>query len=236
MSCGQYVNSKCLAMQYKFNGDFRIRGQPVLLAVDPIDSERSFLVTGLRIWDGGIVLAKYLERYVPSALQAAGKAQLRGLDLGCGTGVAGISLGLLGQQALLTDLGGLQAQATQGNIQRNAAAMAAAGGGAAFEILDWDKLPEDRARFGYFDLVLGADVVWHESLVEPFVRALAWAASGPGAGEVLLGHKVRDEESVRLFEQAVARAGFNITAKVETEQALGGDGHPQVTVYHMRPR
>jgi len=231
----QYVNSKCLSMKYRFNGDFGIGGRPLVLTVDPIDSERSYLKTGLRVWDGGIVLAKYLERYVPGLLQASRKTQIRGLDLGCGTGVAGISLALMGQQALLSDLGGLQAQATEANIAQNSGHIAAAGGSAAFEILDWEKLPS-RERFGFFDVVFGADVIWHETLVGPFLNALAWAASGPGVGDILLSHKVRDEESVRMFEQQAAAAGMNVLRKVPSEEFIGDDGHPDVFVYHLRAR
>lgn len=231
----QYVNSKCLAIRYNFNGDFQIRGRPIVLNVDPIDSERSHMVTGLRVWDGGIVLAKYLEQYVPALLQAGKKPQLQGLDLGCGTGIAGLTFALCGQRALLSDLAGLQAEATQANIAQNQGHIAAAGGSAAFEVLDWERLP-DRARFGFFDLVFAGDVVWHETLVDPFVKAISWAASGPGAGEILLSHKVRDEESVHLFEQQVVKAGFVIQKKVQSEQALGDIGHPDVFVYHMRLR
>jgi len=231
----QYINPKSFAMKYKFNGDFHIHGRPLVLTLDPIDSQRSFLATGLRVWDCGIVLAKYLERYVPALLQASRRPQLRGLELGCGTGVAGLSFAFAGQQVVLSDLGDVQAAATKGNIARNLGNIMAAGGSATYESLDWRCLP-DRAPLGVFDVVFAGDVIWHETLVEPFLQAVAWALSGPGAGEVLLSHKVRDEESVRLFEQMVGNMGLVIQKKVPTEQVLGGDGHPEVFVYHFRKR
>ncbi|CAE7250934.1 unnamed protein product [Symbiodinium pilosum] len=62
-----FTNAKSLMMAYNFKGDFRINGRPLILAVDPVDSERSHVATGLRAWDGGIVLAKYLEKVQPAA-------------------------------------------------------------------------------------------------------------------------------------------------------------------------
>jgi predicted nicotinamide N-methyase len=223
-------------MKYKFNGDFTINGRPLILEIDPLDSQRSHLATGLRIWDGGIVLAKYLERrFVPQALQQLGTRQLRGLELGCGTGVAAISFALMGQQALLSDIGELQAAQTQGNISRNAAHLTAAGGSASYTALDWTGLPE-RDPFGFFDVVFASDVIWHETLVKPFLDAINWAASGPGVGEVVLSHKLRDEESVKLWERQLAERGFTVKEKVASEQLLGDDGHPDVFLYHLCKR
>ncbi|CAE7764125.1 poglut2 [Symbiodinium sp. CCMP2456] len=54
-----FTNAKSLMMAYNFKGDFQINGRPLILSVDPVDSERSHVATGLRAWDGGIVLAKY---------------------------------------------------------------------------------------------------------------------------------------------------------------------------------
>ncbi|CAK0804694.1 unnamed protein product [Prorocentrum cordatum] len=186
---------------------------------------------------GSEVLAKYLEHYVRRAPRATGPGptpgRLRGLELGCGTGVGGLALALLGHEAVLSDIGDLQAAATQSNIDRNRAQIAAAGGEATYMTLDWRGLPA-RAPLGAFDLVVAADVVWHESLVEPFLQAVSWACSGPGSSEVILSHKVRDEESVQLWERLTAEAGLRIERKVRTEEAVGEDGHPDVVVYHLR--
>lgn len=227
-----YVNPKSLNMKYEFGGDFVINGRPLHLVTDSPESERSHIATGLRAWDCGIVLAKYFEQYAQQFLQASGKPRLRGLELGCGTGVAGLSLALLGQDVVLTDIGDVQQAATQANIVRNAAHIAVAGGNVQYRTLDWNQLPE-REPFGAWDIVFAGDVIWHETLVEPFLSALRWAASGPGTINILLAHKVRDEESVLLFEQLVARDGFTIEQKVATEPILD-DGHPEVFVYHIK--
>lgn len=232
----QYVNPKSLSMKYMFNGDFTIGSRPLVLTVDPPESQRSHVATGLRIWDGGIVLAKYLEYFVPEKVRACGKPQLRGLELGSGTGIGGLSFALMGQHVVLSDLGDIQGAATQANITQNLPQVAAAHGSASFEVLDWSKLP-DRSCLGAFDVVFAGDVIWHETLVEPFLQAVSWATSGPGvSAEVLLSHKLRDQESVELFERLLVQAGLYIEKKVPTEQVLGEDGHPEVFVYHFRRR
>jgi len=234
----QYFNPKSLSIKYKFNGDFTVVGRPLLLNSDPAESTRAHVATGLRVWDGGIVLARYLEHYMPEALAAAARrghsaGRLRGLELGSGTGVGGITLAMLGQEAILSDIGDVQQAATEANIAQNGAQVSAAGGSVRYETVDWKNLPE-REHFGALDMVFAGDVIWHESLVEPFLQALRWAVSGPGAHEILLSHKVRDEESVALFEQSIMGSGLVVERKVPTEPLLGDDGHPEVFVYHMR--
>ncbi|CAE7250949.1 exgA [Symbiodinium pilosum] len=145
----------------------------------------------------------------------------------------GLSFAVLGNEVLLTDIGDLQATLTQGNITQNQGSIAAAGGAATYATLDWRRLPQ-RDQYGYFDLVFAGDVIWHETLVEPFLQAVAWATSGPGAGEVILSHKVRDQESVALFQQMLSSLGLQIAKEVPSEQLLGQDGHPDVRVYHLK--
>eukprot|EP00812_Abedinium_dasypus_P016084 NODE_977_length_1282_cov_527.972290.p1 GENE.NODE_977_length_1282_cov_527.972290~~NODE_977_length_1282_cov_527.972290.p1 ORF type:complete len:379 (-),score=53.29 NODE_977_length_1282_cov_527.972290:128-1264(-) len=228
-----YTNPKCLSTQHTFDGDYRIDGRPLRLIVDPINSDRACHVTGLRVWDGGLVLSKYLESYVPEVAQRMPGKRLRALDLGCGSGVAGLSVGLMGHDAILSDIAGVQADATQLNITQNQPELDKAGGTVVFEVIDWRSLPCDRERFGYLDLVFAADVIWHESFVAPFVAALGWAASGPGAGEVLLAHKTRDTESIEMFERLASEGGWVVKQKVDSIAAIGEDGHPLVKVYHI---
>jgi predicted nicotinamide N-methyase len=73
------------------------------------DGEDRSQGTGLNTWDGSVVLAKYLERH-PALL--AGR---RVLELGSGTGLAGIAAGVLGARvSVLTDL-----QYTLANLELN---------------------------------------------------------------------------------------------------------------------
>lgn len=51
--------------------------------------------------------------------------------------------------------------------------------------------------------------------------------------EILLSHKVRDEESMILFENMLAEKGFTVR-KVQTMDALGERGLPDAIMYHIR--
>ena len=59
------------------------------------EREEAFLGTGLITWDGAVVLAKYMEWH-PSAV-----SQKRILEVGAGTGVAGMAAALLGASSVL---------------------------------------------------------------------------------------------------------------------------------------
>eukprot|EP00811_Abedinium_folium_P033642 NODE_6590_length_1657_cov_6.218954.p1 GENE.NODE_6590_length_1657_cov_6.218954~~NODE_6590_length_1657_cov_6.218954.p1 ORF type:complete len:492 (+),score=121.73 NODE_6590_length_1657_cov_6.218954:98-1573(+) len=226
-----FPNPKCLSTKFNFDGDFKVNNLPLLLTVDPISSTRACHVTGLRVWDGGIVLSKYLEHYAP---QVSHGRKLRGLELGCGSGVASLGFALMGHDVMLSDIAGMQAEATELNITRNAPQIQEAGGSATFEVLDWKELPKDRERYGRFDLVFASDVIWHQHFVALFVDALDWAAKGPGIGEILLSHKVRDAESMEEFEALIQQKGWVLERKVESEKAIGEDGHPLVHIYHVK--
>lgn len=226
------LNPKGLAILTRFDGDFTINGKPLLLRVDR--SDKSHQETGLNVWDAGIVLAKYFEKKLPELQARLGKAQLQGLELGCGTGVAGLSMAMLGQGVILSDKASLT-QHVQANIQMNRNKFA--GGTAQFQVLDWNS-PPARNCFPAFDIIFASDVLWHQSFVEPFMNMIAWALSMPGSShaQVLLAQKRRDVESLSMFEQAVASAGLVIEAAVETEPLLGEWGHPEVVIFHIKSK
>lgn len=84
--------------QFDSNGGFSIAHTPLHIA-EITECGRAALGTGVNTWDGAIVLAKFFENN-PDIVR--GK---RILELGAGTGVAGLSTALLGaQHVLLSDL------------------------------------------------------------------------------------------------------------------------------------
>eukprot|EP00931_Biecheleriopsis_adriatica_P057956 TRINITY_DN34431_c0_g1_i1.p1 TRINITY_DN34431_c0_g1~~TRINITY_DN34431_c0_g1_i1.p1 ORF type:complete len:196 (-),score=32.59 TRINITY_DN34431_c0_g1_i1:82-669(-) len=182
--------------KYRFDGDFTITGQPLLLA------------SRFQPWDAGIVLAKYFEREYQISL--TGRV-LSCLELGSGTGLAGLSLAFLGHQVLLSDVFAEHIEDSRDHISRNLQAISTAGGSVRYEKIDWMALPEDRARFGFFDLVLASDVIWNVALVVPFVKALAWAAAGSRSTEIVLAHKLRngmcDLTAIANFETLAKQEG-----------------------------
>jgi len=148
--------------------------------------------TGRTTWDGAIVLAKYLETAQGSRRDLRGASVL---ELGAGTGLAGLSAAALGAAVLLTDLGYCVPQ-----LESNADGFTGPGSVRARE-LDWAQ-PAAEVIAEPFDLVIGADIVWLPHLVRPLVRVFemlleAWkeraAISGASSKqfEVLLAHQTR---------------------------------------------
>ncbi|TMW66775.1 hypothetical protein Poli38472_014087 [Pythium oligandrum] len=194
----------CLALPSRLfpvdttQGEFQINGHAVLVG----EVENSGLGTGLTTWDGSIVLAKYLEHRF-------GNGQLHGkrvLEVGAGTGLVGISAGLLGaEQVLLTDLA-----YTMDNLARNVELT----GQHAQQIkarvqpveLDWF---QPRSDLGDFDLILASDVVWVEELVRPLVQTLqTLVRNSQRSTRVLMSHQTRSVlTDERLFRELEAH-GF----------------------------
>lgn len=170
--------------------------------------------TGLTTWDGSVVLAKYLEHARADELR--GK---RVLEVGSGTGLAGLSAALLGaREVILTDLA-----YTMENLSRNVestlanarAAGAADIGIVRAQVLDWFHPPAD---VGALDVVLAADVVWVEELIAPLVRtfaALLRHSATPAT--VLMAHQTRSDSADQLLfaeleRHALARREVPVSA------------------------
>merc|ERR1719235_2148837 len=56
-----FNNSASLVLKLRADGHLKINGRPMLLKID--NSEKSHCATGLNVWDGGICLAKYVEKF-----------------------------------------------------------------------------------------------------------------------------------------------------------------------------
>ena len=176
----------------------------------PLDFERSGLDVGGRavrvketpnsgegtahsVWDGAVVLAKHLEYELGAKLR-----DTCAVELGAGTGLAGCAAAALGASpTILTDLpyamSGLEWACDKNRPEGRPGAIAA--------VADWSE--PDRAvdavlaasRGATPQLVLLADVVWVEELVEPLVatlEALCERCLAHSSSEVVLGSG-RDE-------------------------------------------
>lgn len=150
--------------------------------------------TAWAVWDGAAAAAKCLETAV-----AAGQPWLHGLssvlELGSGTGLAGLAAAAALQlPTCLTDLPEVLPA-----LQRNIAANAALASLVAAAPLDWQDPWASPVLAGSGggssslqggQLVLAADCVWLEELVQPFVAALEAAAAAPG-NRALLAYQSR---------------------------------------------
>jgi tetratricopeptide (TPR) repeat protein len=188
--------------------------------------------TGTMIWECGIVLAGYLMHSL-TAEQLRGK---RVLELGAGTGVAGLAASALGAHAVLTDLEPV-ARLLRCNVGLNREALLAAGGSAEVLPLDWNDaaphgataaaLPEGLAE-GRLDLVLGADLVFQPDgrqlpalvallrglLAPPTEEAEGGDGHAPPGGvgaQLLLAHKSRHAELDEQLLRQLRGAGISLS-------------------------
>lgn len=127
------------------------------------DSGRS--ETGGSIWDGAILLARYLDRHGDLV---RGKSVW---ELGTGCGLVGIASGLLGARSVtLTDLAYALPVAEQ-NVERYRDGWTSAGCQSIIcRELDWFDPPQHVEQ--PIDCILVADCVWMEELVQPLLHTL----------------------------------------------------------------
>lgn len=164
--------------------------------------------TAWAVWDGAAAAAKYLEAAAVDLLARHAFSSV--LELGSGTGLAGLAAAAALQlPTLLTDL-----PEALPALQRNIAANASLAQLVAAAPLDWrdpstSPALRGKGRGGGMSssaaaddrigssgsggrLVLAADCVWLEELVQPFVSALELAAAAP-ADRALLAYQSRSE-------------------------------------------
>jgi predicted nicotinamide N-methyase len=146
-----------------------------------------------RVWEAGIVLARWLAGAPDNG--APQLSQRRVLDLGSGTGIAGLAAASLGAHVTLSDVADA-APLLARNVAANAAALAAAGGSARVACLDWAAPPAELAHAAPWGLLLAADCVYTAAQVAPFCALVARLTSRTRLGgppeALLLAHKDRD--------------------------------------------
>ncbi|KAJ6847506.1 uncharacterized protein M6B38_277095 [Iris pallida] len=157
---------------------------------------------------------------------------LRLLELGSGTGLAGIAAAaLLRADVTLTDLPHVLPN-LRSNAESNAPLVAARGGSLRVRQLRWGS-PEDEAALGgaaAFDAVVAADVVYHEHLFEPLLRTVgAFVREGEGTA-FLMAHLRRWKKRDALFFRK-ARKSFRV-ALVHADPPLPGS-RTGVAVYRF---
>ena len=182
-------------------GEFTIHGTPLVV----FETSNSGLGTGLTVWDGSVVLAKFLEaRY--STLQGQNV-----VELGCGPGLAGLTAAALGADVTLTDLD-YALDGARAGVARNAAALK---GRVDVAELDWysPQVSSAAASARSADIVLAADVVWVEELIAPLARTLGWIARRPDAAgkpppQIFIAHQTRARASDMLFSARLREEGL----------------------------
>lgn len=164
--------------------------------------EREFVIAGTtlrisqlrdtRIWECGVVLAKFLE--------GRDLCGTRAVELGAGTGLVGLAAAALGATVLCTDR---DVRALQLNVEASDLAV-------HVDTFDWTRPPPASLASSTFELVLAADVVYNATAVEPFVHALDLVLGG----RCLLAHKRRHPHVDDLFFDALRRR-FDVDCLVD---------------------
>jgi len=169
---------------------------------------------GLRPWPSGRRLA---------ALLAASPALVRGrsvLELGAGCGLAGLAAAALGARVILTDTP--SAGRVLAQLRRNAALN---GGAAEVRALEWAE-PEGGgggeeewlAPGERFDLILGADVMYHPEHPALLAGVLAARLARP-SGEATLLCPLRGAELLPSLSREAAARGLQAAAEALAEEA-----------------
>lgn len=138
------------------------------------------------VWDAAIVLGRYLEKI---AAQLHGK---KVIELGAGTGFAGIVASLLGGNVTITDRK-MALNVTRMNVEGN---LGEDQNSVAIKELEWG---QDVSSFSPpFDFVLGADVVYIEETFNDLQKTLQDLSDENSI--VLLSCKIRYDRDKRFFE------------------------------------
>ena len=184
--------------EYNFaQGEFEINRIPIYILPPQVVRDSASQTdgdTGRTVWDAAIVLAKYMEKY-PAAIE--GK---RILELGAGTGLAGLAAAALGARVDISDLE-YCLPLIEANIKKTATATETArateneggsigGGVAVARALDWTH-PNFESPRDVYDIVLGADIVWLEHLVAPLVSVMEELLLLNTRLKILLAHQTR---------------------------------------------
>eukprot|EP00906_Rhabdomonas_costata_P000641 RCo000822 len=142
-----------------FRKEFLFCGRTLVL------KEKYHLGFGGCLWNGGEVLARYLESHFPRVTGNPPKC----VELGCGLGLAGIVLGMLGARVTLTDLEYVLPLVVQ-NLEENVPELVSSG------MLDaapysWGTTEQTPLQPPY-DHILLADCIYDEELIAPLLQSL----------------------------------------------------------------
>ena len=148
--------------------------------------------TGGALWTAGLALSRYLEHAHAVSLRGQ-----RVLELGCGTGLAGLVAAALGANAVLTDIASVL-PLLQSNVDCNAAAVAAGGGTAEVAELTWGTTPIAVDYGASFDLIIAADVIYEPAHVPLLLGVLQELLDG-GAPAALVGFDRRGRHGLKTF-------------------------------------
>eukprot|EP00124_Ichthyophonus_hoferi_P001234 Ihof_evm1s60 gene=Ihof_evmTU1s60 len=138
---------------------------------------------GNHVWEGAIVLSRYLERTLQTGMKG-----LRVLEIGAGMGLVGLMAGLLeAREVFLTDAFDHVLHRLMRNVERTEECTFDT---VHVEKLDWTTPEKFCAEHGQFDLVLGADVIYKDELTAPLLQTLRMMIKPGGRAVIANGDRV----------------------------------------------
>jgi predicted nicotinamide N-methyase len=203
--------------EHEEDGTWLVAGHRITVDEHPNNDDQGPAETGERqttyktIWDGAIVLIKYLEfSYRPET------PPVSVLELGAGCGLTGIACGVLFPDAsiTLTDLPSAL-ESLHANVAANESIIGT--NRVRVRALDWTN--RDEERLGPVDLILAADVVWLTDLIQPFIDTLhEITADNPGC-VTLMAYQSRSKKVDELLFSGLKQRSF-LCQPLETSRKI----------------
>ena len=170
----------------------------------PITIRQSWTDSGVAgvVWDAAIVLATYLQNVAATGVDAGsdGLGHFHGrtfLELGAGTGLAGMVACLLGGNVLITDT--LKAlECTRENVHRNIINKDLIRN-CKVEELHWGK-DLDKWKGSSWDFIIGADIVYIEETFGDLFDTLKLLTDGNKKTNIILSCRIRYERDVKFLK------------------------------------
>lgn len=123
------------------------------------------------------------------------------LELGCGTGIVGITAACLGASAVLTDTQAV-VQHAQRNVDRNVSCINDGQGSAKCAALDWEASLNSSLLLRPYDVVVGADLIYAAKDIGPLVETLGNLRQHSRDVLIILAHK---ERNLDILQQLIAQ-------------------------------
>jgi precorrin-6B methylase 2 len=162
------------------------------------------LNTSDRYRDAGFLLVNKLAKVLPDERQSS--TSLKVLELGCGTGLVGLAMGILLQNChvTLTDLETASSLVHE-NISQNQKSFAP-GSSAEFKVLEWANHPEWLSKMEYNVIFVG-DCIYNTDYAHDLLKTLQFVLQD--CSIIILASKLRHKSEDSFDEMLV---GYGITA------------------------
>lgn len=190
---------------------------------------------GTTVWDASIVLAKFFEKNAVGRgnFSIAKLHHRQCLELGAGTGLAGIALALYGANVTFTDIQSvlpLLKKNVEDNILKSTTCQSNIVGSVDIKELDWSNEATYTQFKPPYDYIIAADCVYGEAAVKPFLRTVLQMANKKTV--VLIANEMRCQTVHSMFMDLFS--DFFIVKKLPVSQLHSEYQHPVIHIYQCK--